>query len=141
MAALTAPYDSRCKDDEFTSYSIAGLAIIEGLPVFPNDDTILEWPNGCQVAQALTGFGYTLRMKTVTDEQARTNLPLLLEQAAASHEPIQITGRNVSAVLVAEEDWRSIEETLYLLSVPGMRASIQEGMKTPVEECSTELPW
>ena len=90
---------------------------------------------------ALTGFGYTLSMKTVTDEQARTDLPRLLEQTAASHEPIQITGSKVNAVLVAEEDWRSIEETLYLLSVPGMRASIQEGMQTPVEECSPELPW
>lgn len=98
-------------------------------------------PADCQVAQALTGFGYTLSMKTVTDEQASTDLPLLLEQAAASHESIQITGRNIRAVLVAEEDWRSIEETLYLLSVPGMRASIQGGMQTPVEECSTELPW
>jgi antitoxin YefM len=80
-------------------------------------------------------------MKTVTDEQARTTLPQLLEQAALSHEPIQINGTTASAVLVSEEDWRSIEETLYLLSVPGMRESIREGMRTPLEQCSTELHW
>ena len=80
-------------------------------------------------------------MKTITDTQAQADLSRLLEQTAASHEPIQITGRNGNAVLVAEDDWRSIEETLYLLSVPGMRQSIQEGMLTPLGECSAELPW
>ena len=80
-------------------------------------------------------------MKTITDTQARADLSGLLEQTAASHEPVQITSRNASAVLVAADDWRSIEETLYLLSVPGMRESIQEGMRTPVDECSAELPW
>ena len=80
-------------------------------------------------------------MKTITDEQARVDLPRLLEQAAQSHEPIQITGRTASAVLISEDDWRSVEETLYLLSVPGMRESIREGMQTPLAECSPELPW
>lgn len=80
-------------------------------------------------------------MKTITDEQAQSDLPQLLEQAAASHEPVQINGKRASAVLVAEEDWRSIEETLYLLSVPGMRESIREGMQTPLEQCASELPW
>ncbi len=82
-----------------------------------------------------------MAMKTITEEQAQGNLPQLLEQTALSHEPVQINGRTASAVLVSEEDWRSIEETLYLLSVPGMRASIQEGMQTPLEQCSSELPW
>ena len=80
-------------------------------------------------------------MKTVTEQQAQAGLSQLLEQTALSHEPGQITGRNASAVLVAEEDWRSIEETLYLLSVPGMRESVQEGMRTPVADCARELPW
>lgn len=80
-------------------------------------------------------------MKTITEEQARLDLPRLLEQAASSHEPVQITGERATAVLISEEDWRSIEESLYLLSVPGMRESIREGMRTPVEQCSTELPW
>ncbi len=83
-------------------------------------------------------------IKIITEEQAQGTLPQLLEQTALSHEPVQITGRTVSAVLVSEEDWRSIEATLYLLSVPGMRTSIQdiqEGMQTPLEQCSSELPW
>jgi antitoxin YefM len=75
-------------------------------------------------------------MKTVTDEQARASLTQMLEQTTLSHEPIQINGKNASGVLVAEEDWRSIKATLSLLSMPGMRESIIEGMQTPVEECS-----
>ena len=80
-------------------------------------------------------------MKTVTDEQAQRDLAQLMEQTAASHEPVQINGKRVSAILVAEEDWRSIEETLYLLSLPGMRESITEGMRTPLEQCASELHW
>lgn len=80
-------------------------------------------------------------MKTISDKQAQAELPRLLEQTAVSHEPVQINGLNASAVLVSKEDWHAIEETLYLLSVPGMRESIRDGMKTPVEECSTELQW
>ena len=80
-------------------------------------------------------------MKTLTDKQAQDTLPQLLEETAISHVPIRINGSTASAVLVAEEDWRSIEETLYLLSVPGMRESIQAGLRTPDTECSSELPW
>lgn len=60
-------------------------------------------------------------------------LPKLLEETSASHEPIQITSGSSKGVLVSEEDWRSIQETLYLLSIPGMRESIREGMETPYE--------
>lgn len=80
-------------------------------------------------------------MKTLTDKQAQDALPQLLEEAATSHIPIRIDGSTASAVLIAEEDWRSIEETLYLLSVPGMRESIQAGLRTPDAGCSSELPW
>lgn len=80
-------------------------------------------------------------MKTITDKQAQADLPALLEQTATSHEPVQINGTTASAVLVAEEDWRSIEETLSLLSLPGMRESIREGMQTPLEQCSSEPGW
>lgn len=80
-------------------------------------------------------------MKTITDEQAGADLPRLMEQAAQSHEPVQILGRTTSAVLISEEDWRSMEETLYLLSVPGMRETIQEGMQTALADCSPDLPW
>lgn len=80
-------------------------------------------------------------MKIVTAEKARIILDQLLQEIAASHEPIQITGDPANGILIPEEDWRSIQETLYLVSVPGMRESIQEGLKTPIEECSKELEW
>jgi antitoxin YefM len=80
-------------------------------------------------------------MSSVTATQARANLYQLLDQAAESHEPIQITGKRSNAVLVSEVDWRSIQETLYLLSIPGMRESIREGMAEPDSECSTDPGW
>ena len=57
------------------------------------------------------------------------------------HAPIVITGKRANAVLVSEEDWQSIQETLYLLNIPGMRESIREGLTTPLEECSGDLEW
>jgi antitoxin YefM len=80
-------------------------------------------------------------MTTLTASKARARLYQLLDQAASSHEPIQITGKRANAVLVSEDDWRSIQETLYLLSIPGMRESIRKGMKEPVEKCLPELKW
>lgn len=80
-------------------------------------------------------------MTTITATDARRQLYKLLDDVADSHEPIQITGKRGSAVLMAEEDWRAVQETLYLLSVPGMRESIREGMATPVEECDEDLDW
>ena len=80
-------------------------------------------------------------MKTITTKQAQANLSDLLEETAASHEPIQILGHSTNGVLVSEDDWRSIQETLHLLSTPGMRASIQDGMKAPLGECAPELYW
>jgi len=73
--------------------------------------------------------------------QARTQLYRLIDEAAQSHEPITITGKRANAVLLAEEDWKAIEETLYLLSIPGMRASIQKGLNTPIQECAKEVRW
>jgi len=80
-------------------------------------------------------------MKVISAEQAQESLQDLLDQTANSHEPIQITGISANGVLMAEEDWRAIQETLYLLSIPGMRESIREGMSVPIEECSEELTW
>lgn len=80
-------------------------------------------------------------METVTVSGARGRLYRLVDEVAASREPVLITGQRANAVLVAEEDWRAIQETLYLLSVPGMRESIREGMATPVSDCATELKW
>ena len=80
-------------------------------------------------------------MTTINATSARSKLYALLEQVADSHEPVQITSKRGNAVLISEEDWRSIQETLYLLSVPGMRESIVEGMKTPLAECSEDPGW
>jgi antitoxin YefM len=80
-------------------------------------------------------------MTTVKATDARANLYKLLDQAAECHEPIQITGKRSNAILISEEDWRSIQETLYLLSVPGMRGSIRKGLKTPVQKCSEKPGW
>lgn len=80
-------------------------------------------------------------MPTFKATDARAKLYRLIDEAASSHEPIYITGRRANAVLLSEDDWRSIQETLYLLSIPGMRESIREGLHTPVHECSEELDW
>jgi len=78
-------------------------------------------------------------MKTITATSARSDLYRLIDSALISHEPIQITGKRGNAVLLAEEDWRAIQETMYLLGVPNMRESIVAGMAEPVEECSEEI--
>ncbi len=80
-------------------------------------------------------------MTTLTVTQARRTLFTLVDEVAASHEPVQISGKRTSAVLIAEDDWRAIQETLHLCSIPGMRESIQKGLLTPVEKCATELEW
>ncbi len=72
---------------------------------------------------------------------ARANLYRLIDEAAETHEPILITGKRHNAVLVSAEDWSAIQETLYLLSVPGMRESIKAGMAAPIDECSEEPGW
>jgi len=80
-------------------------------------------------------------MPTFTATEARAKLYRLIDETASSHEPIIIKGKRGSAVLISEDDWRSIQETLYLLSVPGMRESIRKGLATPIEECTSELDW
>ena len=80
-------------------------------------------------------------METVTVSGARGRLYRLLDEVAASREPVLIAGKRANAVLVPEEDWRAIQETLYLLSVKGMRKSIRDGLATPVSKCATELKW
>ena len=80
-------------------------------------------------------------MTTMTVSRARQKLYRLLDDAASSHEPIQITGKRSNAVLVSEEDWCAIQETLYLVSIPGMAKSIQKGLKTPIGKCAKELKW
>ena len=80
-------------------------------------------------------------MTTLSATEARKRLYNLLDDVALSHEAVQITGKRHSAVLVSEEDWRAIQETLYLSSQPGMKESIVKGLRTPIEKCSKELDW
>ena len=80
-------------------------------------------------------------MTILTATEARRRLYSLVDEVRKSHEPVQIVGKRSSAVLVSEEDWRAIQETLYLTSIPGMRESIQEDLRTPVEECDEDTGW
>jgi len=79
-------------------------------------------------------------MNSITATEARKILYNLLDQTRESHEPIHIAGKRGGAVLVSDEDWKSIQLTLYLLSVPRMRESVR-GMKTPVSKCKKEIEW
>lgn len=80
-------------------------------------------------------------MSSKTASEARSNLYHLLDEVAESHEPVLITGKRNNGVLISEDDWRSIQETLYLTSIPGMRSSIKKGMKVSVKKCSKNLGW
>jgi prevent-host-death family protein len=73
--------------------------------------------------------------------EARSSLYKLIDQTADSHDPIVITGKRNNAVLLSEDDWSTINETLHLLSTPGMRESIREGLDTDISECSDKLDW
>lgn len=80
-------------------------------------------------------------MTTLSATEARKCLYSLVDDVAESHDPVQIVGKRHSAVLISEDDWRAIQETLYLTSIPGMRESIKDGLKNSIEECDEELEW
>jgi len=80
-------------------------------------------------------------MSSINATEARSRLYKLLDEIAQSHEPVLITGKRANAVLISEGDWHSIQETLHLLSIPGMRESIRKGLNTPIEECADKLDW
>ena len=80
-------------------------------------------------------------MRTISASKISKKIHELLNETNTSHEPIQITGNNTNGVLISEDDWRSIQETLYLLSIPGMRESIREGVKTPLNQTNKNLNW
>ena len=71
----------------------------------------------------------------ITVNEAQQQLPNLIDSVNQSHRPVVISGQNNNTVLLSEMDWRSIQETLYLLSIPEMRESIQEGLNTSIEDC------
>ena len=80
-------------------------------------------------------------MATLTATEARKKLYRLIDETASTHEPITITGKRGNAVLLSESDWKAIQETMFLVNIPGMRESIIEGLKTPIDECSEDLDW
>lgn len=80
-------------------------------------------------------------MTSLPVTKARSRLYQLLDEAAEHHEPIQITGKRANGVLISEEDWRSIQETLHLLAIPGMRESMRRGMREPLKKSSREPGW
>ena len=80
-------------------------------------------------------------MTTISVTDARATLYKLVDQARTDSEPILITGKRGNVVLVSEDDWRAIQETLHLLSIPGMRESIREGMEEPIDGLSEEPGW
>ena len=80
-------------------------------------------------------------MTVLNVTEARTRLYNLIDEAASTHQPIIITGKRSNAVLVSEDDWNAISETLYLLSTPGMRESIKEGLNEDLKACSKDLDW
>jgi prevent-host-death family protein len=82
-----------------------------------------------------------LIMQTLSASDARANLYRLMDQAAESHQPIAIKGKRHDAFLLSAQDWQAIQETLYLLAVPGMRESIKEGMAEPIDSCAKGLDW
>ncbi|MBU3564497.1 type II toxin-antitoxin system Phd/YefM family antitoxin [Polynucleobacter sp. MWH-HuK1] len=80
-------------------------------------------------------------MTTITASEARAGLYRLIDQAAESHKPVTISGKRANAVLIAEEDWSAIQETLYLMAVPGMRESIKDAMAEPLAKSKRVLKW
>lgn len=80
-------------------------------------------------------------MSTLSATEARANLYRVIDEVAESHQPVLITSKRNNAVLLSEKDWKAIQETLHLLSIPGMRESIKEGMDTDLSECGEELDW
>jgi antitoxin YefM len=89
----------------------------------------------------VTSYEWGSGVRCVSLAEAEAGFGALVEQLADSHEPVLIRCGQHSAVLIGEDDWRSIQETLHLLSVPGMRESIHEGMQTPLDQCSEEPGW
>jgi len=79
--------------------------------------------------------------KVMTVSQARTNIYKIMDETAQTHQPIMITGKRNNVVMLCEEDWNAIEETLYLNSIPGMASSIKEAMDSPNSEFSEDIEW
>ena len=80
-------------------------------------------------------------MPTLNSTEASANLYKLMDETSASHEPVVITGKRSNSVLLSEEDWNAINETLYLASIPGVRESVRKGMRENTDQTATKLDW
>ena len=80
-------------------------------------------------------------MTIINVTKARSNLYKLIDETHQTHQPITITGKRGNAVLLSEDDWTSINESLFLLSVPEMRESIRKGIGTNLSDCDTVIDW
>jgi prevent-host-death family protein len=80
-------------------------------------------------------------MRICNTSEARINLYKLIDYVSETHQPVYVKGKRNKAVIISEEDYRSMEETLYLLSIPGMRESINEARKDPIDKCASKLDW
>ncbi|MBD2496512.1 type II toxin-antitoxin system Phd/YefM family antitoxin [Nostoc sp. FACHB-280] len=80
-------------------------------------------------------------MSSLPVNEAQKHLQQLIDQVTEQGQPVIIQSDRGNAILLSEKDWSAIQETLYLLSVPGMRESIKEGLATPIQECDEELNW
>lgn len=80
-------------------------------------------------------------MKSLSITEAESELEKWLQEVENTHQPLQIIGKSNKAVLISDEEWENIQETLYLLSIPGLGAKIKEGLETPLSECKDDLPW
>lgn len=80
-------------------------------------------------------------MITVSVKEASDKLPDLVENTIEKREPVLISGKKNNAVLMAESDWQAMNETLQLLSVPGMRDAIKKGLSENLKRTSRKLNW
>ena len=80
-------------------------------------------------------------MTTITASEARANLYRLIDEAASSHQPLLISGKRNNAILISEDDWKAMQETVFLLSIPGLRESIRKGMEESIDACDQDLDW
>jgi antitoxin YefM len=79
--------------------------------------------------------------KIITATGARKQIYTLIDEVIESHEPVHIKGKQGSVVLISSTDFEAMQETLHLLSIPGMRKSLTEGKEANLEDCDTELEW
>jgi antitoxin YefM len=74
-------------------------------------------------------------METIMINQAQLDLPKLIADINQKHQPILIKETTGNAVLISEQEWNEIQETLYIQSISGLTESIHQAAATPLEDC------